>query len=77
MTASRIILAIATFALAACDASAPPLDREKRVGSPVSVVSTAAPVDEEADLLACEDECGEPDCSCLEDLDADLAPFQW
>jgi len=68
MTAPRILLAIATLALAGCDSSVPPVDHERRVGSPVSVVSTPTSVDEGADdAVDCTDECGEPSCECLED----------
>ena len=78
MTPSRIILAVATIALASCGAPAPPADHERRVGSPVSAVSAAATADDDtADLLDCEDECGEPDCSCVEDPAGDPAPLQW
>ena len=73
MTASGILVAVAWIAFAGCDGSAPPVERERRVGSPVSVVSTPTSLDEGAgDAFDCEDECGEPDCSCL----VDPAPAQ-
>jgi len=57
MTAARIILALATIALAGCDGSAPSVDHERRVGSPVS------------DTLDCPDECGEPDSSVVSEVE--------
>ncbi len=59
-------IAALVLALAACNEGPPAVDpHEKRVGSPVSAITAASPADD--DMLGCDDVCGDPDCSCLDE----------
>ena len=49
---------MAMIAFAGCADTDPPVDHEKRVGSPVSIVAAAAPDDDDdcGDALDCDDD---------------------